>query len=290
MNTKSFSPRGILLTAMILVLILLVCIAAFFSLRNTFERFSLDFYYPVFKTVRMAEHVVVDQALLAREKNELVAAVDQLSRQNAELTAANAALNQTAAENKQLRVIAGLQPPPSYRAVYAEVLLRDPVTWNQVFTVDSGSNAGITEGDLVVAPVLHPDGRRYVAGVVGRVQRAAKHTATVVTILNSDCMLGVIFGNSLAPGNLCGTDPAGKNTVCVTHLPKNTSFTPGELVVTSGFSEGIPGGIMVGTLAADSSAVPVLRHTELFTEARIKPAVSFDSLVFVTVLSRTDKE
>jgi len=62
--------REWLVTVMIAVLVLIAVAAAFFVLKPVLIRFSMDFYYPVLKTVRTAEDTASEKLLLLKSKTE----------------------------------------------------------------------------------------------------------------------------------------------------------------------------------------------------------------------------
>ena len=90
MKTKH-DPKIWLMTTMLGILGILVIVIAFFVLKPVFQRFSLDFYYPVLKIVRSTEGVIAEKSLLAEDKSTLAKAVTLLQEQNARLAAENAA-------------------------------------------------------------------------------------------------------------------------------------------------------------------------------------------------------
>lgn len=274
-----------LAAVMIFLLVLTFGAALFFVLRPVFIRFSMDFYYPVLKAVRTAERFSAEKALLSLDKNELARALTRLRQENLVLEAENAAMYRFRQEYAELRMNAGMKPPPEFRAVCAEVLLRDPASWKETFTIDRGRGDGIREGDLVVATCRVGDRGDPVTGVVGRIHSASNHSAVVATLLSSDCTLGTTQAESGVYGILCGTG----GEALISSLPVNARYGVGEIVMTSGFSEAIPAGIAVGSVAADGKGAPAVRKTRdgLSAEARMIPLLDLDSLRFVVVLSRS---
>lgn len=65
---------------------------------------------------------------------------------NRRLSAEAAEAKEFEEENLQLRRLLKLDPPAAWRYVAAEVILRDPVLWNEHFTIDRGSRDGLTKG------------------------------------------------------------------------------------------------------------------------------------------------
>ena len=279
--------RKWLAAVMIILLVLTFGAALFLVLKPVFVRFSMDFCYPVLKSVRTAERFTAEKTLLSLSKNELARALTRLQQENLVLQAENAAMFHFRKDYTELRMNSGLKPPPEFRAVCAEILLRDPATWKETFTIDRGHRDGIREGDLVVASCRVGDRGEPVTGAVGRILSVSNRSAVVATVLSPDCTLGTTQAESGIYGILCGTGKNGK--ALISNLPVNARYGVGEIVMTSGFSEAIPAGIAVGSVAADEKGAPAVRKTRdgLSAEAQMTPLLDLDSLRFVVVLSRS---
>lgn len=283
-------PKMWLMTLMLVILGILILAAAFFVLQPTFRRFSLDYYYPVFKLIRGTEAVLVDQRLLMQDKKELAAAVTLLQEQNSRLAAENAVLMQNQAENAELRSRMGLQPPPSFKIVHAEVMTRDPVTWQESFVIDHGSTAGIKTGDLVIATAIDGDGHKLVTAVVGRVGEVSNHTSVILTLYNNGCTLGGYLEKSEAYGMLAGDTGNGARQLRISCLPPDKKYAVGELVLTSRYSRYFPEGIHIGRIAANPDGSPAIRldSNALSAEGLITPVIDISRVRFVTVLTGAD--
>lgn len=282
-------PQLLLLAGTGIFLVAALAAAVFFSCREIPERFSMDFYFPVFKLVHETENLGAGMRLLTANRKDLADAVWKLRRENTRLAAENASLRRFRAENKQLRALAGfkLKAPRRFKIVFAEVLLRDPARWRESFVIDKGADSGIREGDLAVAVAVSPgpDGL-FKLGAAGRIQLVSKHTASVATILSRECPLGVRLDESNAYGILAGPPRNGADPQ-VSFLPADTSCIAGEAVLTSGFSENIPPDIPVGTVAAAPGGEALVTETSggLSRNAGVKPLVNPGQLRFVAVLA-----
>ena len=95
--------------------------------------------------------------LLPTTRPELAAQVEKLMAATRRLPAEGAEAKEFEEENLQLRRLLKLDPPAAWRYVAAEVILRDPVLWNEHFTIDRGSRDGLTKGSAVIS--VTPDGR-----------------------------------------------------------------------------------------------------------------------------------
>lgn len=285
MNQRNvFSFRQLAAIAAFLLLTGAVLILTWQSLHRFLARTALDYFYPWFRIASSAEDFTAQQALaLSRTRFELAKEVRTLQRENARLAADAALQYSLRTENDRLRSLLHLRIPAGVTPVYAEVILRDPLTWNEVFTIDRGSNDGIREGDAVLSVQLPPSGRNLITVLAGRILSVSRHTAVVATLLHRECTVGVLLSESGEYGILQGTG-AG-NPPIVSSLPVAGRYAPGEILLTGGYSTQTPAGLYVGTLQPrkDGSLSQVRDH--LYAEAEVRPAADFDKIHFVAVLA-----
>lgn len=281
-------PKIWLMSTMLGLLGILVLVIAFFVLKSAFQRFSLDFYYPVLKLVRSTEGVIAEKSLLLENKRTLAEAVTLLQEQNDRLAAENAALRDVQEKNRQLREMQGLQAPPNFGLVHSEILTRDPATWQESFVIDHGSKSGVKTGDLVISQVcLDGTENSWAMAVVGRITEVSAHTATVATLYSSKCSLGGHLKENQVYGMLCGVNQHGVKKLRITHLPPDKKYRAGESVWTSQHSRNFPGGILIGNVAANPDGSPAIRldHNGMSAEGVIEPVINISGLRFVTVLT-----
>lgn len=286
MRTKH-DPKIWLMTTMLGILGILVIVVAFFVLKPVFQRFSLDFYYPVLKVVRGTESVIAEKALLTEDKQTLAKAVTLLQEQNARLAAENAVLSEVREENRQLREMQRLQEPVGYGFVHCEILTRDPATWQESFVIDRGTDSGIRAGDLVVSQSCVGADESWAMVAVGRITEVSAHTATVSTLYSDKCFLGGYLQENLVYGMLSGVNRYGVKQLRITHLPPDKKYKAGEPVLTSSHSRNFPGGVLIGQIAANPDGNPAVRldNHGLSAEGIVEPAIHISSLRFVTVLT-----
>lgn len=271
----------ILLTIATLLLGALFAVLAWYALKPFFQRVALDYYYPWNKALLATESAAATEVLAAaKSKRELAAMVADLQQKNAELAAATAADGALRQENMQLRTLLNMPLPPERIPVYAQVMLRDPMTWNETFVIDKGEAHGIRQGDPVVAPSVQGGN----AVMAGRILSVSRHTAVAATVFHKECALSVLLTESGQYGFLNGA--GGASAPVITSLPVNGRYGVGEIVMTGGLSHQTPPGLFLGTLAPqeDGSASVVKDH--LYAEGLLKPAADIRDLRFVTVLTR----
>lgn len=178
-------------------------------------------------------------------------------------------------ENNELRLALALPPHPGWRAVVAEVIARDPVTWNRGFRIGRGSDDGIVVGSVVLNGHF----------VLGRVAEVGKASARVDTIGNRACRLSVVLADGGSVGVLWGRAQLHWREApecTVNYLPKDIAPAADGLVLTSGLGGTVPDGLIVGRVSG-----PAMLQEGSHAYVHIQPAASFRRTSFVTVLCPT---
>ena len=277
------TSHQIFITTCTLLAAALFAILIWFALDRFFSRMAMDYFYPWNKLILATESSMARTGLaISKSKLELVGMVDTLQQENAKLSAQAAADAAMKLENKQLRALLNLVPPSNRQSVYAQIMLRDPVTWNEQFVIDKGESHGIQVGD----PVIVPADNGTTAALAGRIIAVSRHTATVATLRNKKCTFSILLTESGQYGFLNGA--GGMTNPVITSLPVEGQYGVGEIVMTGGLSIQIPPGLFVGILlAVDDEGKATTIRNGLYAEAKLKPAAETGNLRFVTVLTRT---
>lgn len=285
---NGFSIQRLTAYAAFLVLACIILILTWQSLHRFFARTALDYFYPWFGIASATEDFVSEKTLaLSRTRFELAKEVRALQQENARLAADAALQYSLRAENDRLRSLLHLRIPPGVTPVYAEVILRDPLTWNEVFTIDRGSDDGIREGDAVLSVQLPPSGRKLITALAGRILAVSRHTSVVATLHHRECTVGVLLSESGEYGILRGAG-AGSPPV-VSSLSVTGRYAPGEILLTGGYSTQTPAGLYVGTLQTREDGTLSQIRDHLYAEAEVRPAADFEKIRFVTVLAGDSK-
>ncbi|GAA1963995.1 rod shape-determining protein MreC [Nocardioides panacihumi] len=144
-------------------------------------------------------------------------------------------------------------------------------SFSRTVTIDAGSTAGI-EPDMTVLNA---------SGLVGRVLRVTRSTATVLLIADADSVVGGRVGDSMEVGFVHGAGVlGGSGRLDLELLDQSVVPAKGDTVVTWGSSKGAPyvAGVPIGVV--DSVYSSVRDSTQ---HARITPMVDFTSLDVVGV-------
>lgn len=138
-------------------------------------------------------------------------------------------------EVDRLRRLIELPPIPGKQRIPASVIQYAPLE-NRI-TLNRGKKSGIKPQ----LPVISGE------GLVGVVQTADENTSQVLLISSPQIRLGAMVQRSPAPYGLIRGESANKMILEI--LDIKSTVEQGDVVVTSGLSETIPGGIPIGLVA-----------------------------------------
>ncbi len=177
-------------------------------------------------------------------------------------------LQQQVAETQILSALvefARANPDNSYQA--ANVIGKDNSPFMQYVIIDRGSEDGLRRGMPVVTQ----------QGLVGRVAAVLPDAARIQLITDTDSAINVSIEPSQAPGVLQGLVTG---SVVADMIPKIFNVNPGDLVLTSGLGGNYPPDLIIGQVNSLRS-----RENDLFQRASIQPAVDFENLDIVLVIT-----
>lgn len=142
------------------------------------------------------------------------------------------------------------------------------------FTIDRGTEDGIKAGMGVVDQ----------NGIVGVVNVTGDHTARVISLLNTAQHISVRLKNSDIVGSLTWkvNDP---RIAYMEEVPRHSTFSIGDTVVTSGYSTTFPADIPVGVVISK-----VRTENDNFYVLKVRLASDFSTLSTVRVLKDAYKE
>jgi cell shape-determining protein MreC len=148
--------------------------------------------------------------------------------------------------NAQLRALQQLPELPSWEAVAADIISRDPTQWNKGFVINKGLSSGIRSGSAVMSGTY----------MIGRIVESNRHSAQAATVLSPECRFSVTVQGTDAVGICTGAntgDWRGNPHFQIDFLPGGLCVEPGQRVLTSGLGGGIPGSLPVGEVVADEA-------------------------------------
>jgi rod shape-determining protein MreC len=196
-----------------------------------------------------------------------------LREENERLSAENTRLQEIARENAQLTDLLQLRAGFDYKTTAAAVISRDSSEFRRVIGIDKGANAGIKEGDVVVAGG---------GALAGRVTAVGPDSASVVLLTDgSSTVIGQLVSNAAAGrviGQLGGV-------LVMDQIDSGEKISLGDEVVSAGIELGggvrspYPKGLLIGQV------VDVRRDANAVVQtAYLQPAADFDKLEVVLVV------
>lgn len=182
------------------------------------------------------------------------------------------------AENKALKEALNLQGDLiDFKKFSANVITRNPSTWEDVLVIDAGSNDGVKDNMIVMSN----------GGIVGRVSQVNKKTSKVsllTGVQGMDNKLPVRVGNTDTPSyGLVSSYDTKKNAYVVSQITSKTEIKVGDKVVTSGLGGDSPQNLLVGTVKEKKN-----NSNSSGQEVYVEPASDFYDIRVVTLVDRMD--
>lgn len=190
---------------------------------------------------------------------KLISINKELARENTRLQTALFAKPESAYQNRASDSL--------FAFTGAEVIYNSTSRLQNYLVVNRGSDHGI-------APEMGVVGNH---GVVGIVQSVQKNYALVRSLLNSDFQISV----RVLPGQYTGTlswDGKSIRTAGISDMPQHSSVSPGDTVVTSGFSQIFPAYIPIGVIRTTT----IKKGT--YMDATIALFQDFNTLRYVNII------
>lgn len=173
-----------------------------------------------------------------------------------ELRFANIALAEIYAENARLREFMKYsQKHREQKLVVAEVIGYNLSDLRDTLFIDRGSEDGIKKDMAVITP----------RGLVGLIDEVYPSSSKVVLATSNRCKVGarVLRSSSRAVGVVHGGGMVNMPLI-MEHLPREADILKGDIIVTSGYSESHPSGIVIGVVrGSEMDASGLLRTAEI---------------------------
>ena len=288
-KSRRSSGLRILAGSVFILTAVLLTLGIYIMVRQSAMRMSADYYYPFLKLARGMENTAADQLLLLQSKAKLAIALQKLMKENASLSAEKTVVADLKKENDELRTLMSLGRKETFHPVFAEVLTRDPMTWQEQFTLDKGSRDGIEPGNLVVTRVYSNRKDMPAIAVIGKVKTVTSHTALVATILSRGFRMSVSLPESKSTGILEGTGKISEMQATLKFLSLNAVLASGQIVYTNAFSGMSPPGLPVGIVSAGDNPGKKSNPNQLYLEAGVRPLESPAEVRFAAVFVKDKK-
>lgn len=227
---------------------------------------------PLQKGVNAVGDFFSDKFAYFTEFDDLKAEKERLEEENRALRAELREREKDKDENERLRAYLGVREEnPDFTYTLCEIIARDNGNVFSSFTIDKGSMDGIAVKDAVI----NSD------GLVGLVSEVGTNWAKVVTIINSESVIGALVSRTRDVAVLEGNMQLQNEGRCLlTMLPTEKSADVGDAVETSGLGGLYPKGLLIGTV------VDIQPETHgMSYYATIEPAVDFHRVREVLVIT-----
>jgi len=198
--------------------------------------------------------------------------VDALRRQNDELRARLAELEEARQENERLRALVDFADERKFTQLGARVIGRPSSTWEGVIAIDRGTADGVRAGMPVLAA----------QGLVGQIVETAAHSSRVRLITDQQSGVAGMLQSSRVEGIVQGSID---RTLSLNFVSKDSTPTVGDVVITSGIGGVYPKGLVIGDVTAVDS-----RRADLYPRITLASRVPVDALEEVLVLMATPDE
>lgn len=212
-------------------------------------------------TIRDSLTAPRDVATLRQQNSDLQAQVAALQREII-------SLREKAAQADILGALLNYaRTQPENRYLATNVVGRDASPFLRSIWIASGSDDKVERGMPVVTE----------SGLVGRVSDVYATMSRVQVITDPQAAVNIRLQNSRADG-VTSAQPNGE--LRVEQINQAANVVPNELVLTSGLGGGYPPDIILGQVLSVRR-----RDYELFQQAVIRPAVDFENLEIVLVIT-----
>ncbi|NTW27623.1 MAG: rod shape-determining protein MreC [Candidatus Moranbacteria bacterium] len=192
---------------------------------------------------------------------------DNLLKENQELIAKNAMLNDMQNENIILREQFNLLPRDRYELIAAMVVSQDPHGMGNWLEIDKGSEDGISSGMSVIVS----------KGVmVGRIQEVGVKSSKIMLLTNSKSMINVMTSQNSTRGIAKGEYGLG---IIFDMILQTDTVQVGDDVVISGIGGEVPRGLYVGSVREVHSS-----GDQLFQQAVVASPIQVSKLQTVFVI------
>lgn len=200
----------------------------------------MDYYTNIAQYVMLPVEVVRGAQETVRDYFFVYSKNRQLMHENRQLRKGLALLSEMKAENEKLKGLLDFVKDRHYTLISSNVVGDASGPFLRILLVNAGEEEGIEKGLAVIGA----------EGLVGRTLAVGKFSSQVLLTTDMNSRIPVISSLSRQRSVL-----AGNNTPypLLLYLPKDTTLTEGEEILTSGDGGVFPSGIPIGVVTIDSA-------------------------------------
>lgn len=259
------SKKTYLATVAVLALIL---ISHYFGWLKMLENALGHSLVPLFSWSHTVNIQLGEKYQFFTDRASFIAAYQQCFAEHQDQQVMTATLTVLRQENEELKKQLNFKPSLTRQLIGATIVGNDLTDVEKTILLDRGS----TDGIKVNQPVIVGNGI-----LIGKIIKTEDHLSVarllpdnrskvIASLLNQEKSNGIIeggYGLSLK----------------LKFIPRNEIVNIGEQVITSGLEEGLPRGLLIGTIAAIENEA-----YQPFQQALITPAVDYSKLIVTSVI------
>jgi rod shape-determining protein MreC len=237
------------------------------SLFDPVRGLFLEIVFPFQKTFYLLGRAVAGTGEFLGSIGDLKKENESLLKENNNLSAEIARLNDEKNENVSLREQLKLAPKQKFNLEAAFVIGQDPQRLGSWIMIDKGSDNGIqTEMPVIV----------YEGILIGKVAEVTAHSAKIILLSDSTSVVNVMDSETESRGVLKGEYGLG---ILLDMVSQQEALNSGDTVVTSGLGSNIPRGLLIGRIQEVKST-----GDKLFQQAVVVPRIKYSKMDVVFVI------
>lgn len=207
-----------------------------------------------------------------REKEELLQRINDLEKERAQIIIEEANYQEIAEENRKLRSQLNFISANDFSVVVANIVAKEgnvpSLEKERDIVIDKGEKDGIEIG----YGVLSEEGL-----IVGKITEVKDYSARACLSTSPGCQLPASLQNEQRTQGI--TDGQLGLTIEMNYIPQLEKIAVGDTVITSGLSESIPRGLVIGRVSNVKS-----ESNEVWQTATIEPLLNYNNLTVVSVV------
>jgi len=192
---------------------------------------------------------------------------ERLLLENTRLALENSAMYEMRLENERLRALFGFKDRSEHQLIAARIVVRGTQGLINGIVLDVGDNDSVRKN----MPIVVAD------GLVGKVYQVGKNQSTGHILLDQNFRVSAKIQRSRVEA-IVSWD--GGDFCWLKEVPKRSDVQQGDRVITSGYGEIFPPGIIIGDVIEITDSI-----RGMFMDIRVKPAVDFDKLEEVLIVA-----